>query len=201
MSYATTNITEKLKATREARGLSQRELSQLAGVPQSHISKIENGSVDLRVSSLIELSRALGLELTLVPRNTLSAVNTIVRGSEDSSQKPGRSTPRIQRELKRIDNMITSLIRENPASQELAQFQSQARDLQRLRVPDSYLETIREADKTLRSIQNHAESLGAIGKTLSEFQQLRNSLSHEFAKSPQSEMIKPAYSLDENDDG
>ncbi len=201
MSYATANITEKLKATREAKGLSQRELSQLAGVPQSHISKIENGSVDLRVSSLIELSRALGLELTLVPRNALPAVNTIVRGSEGSSQKPGRSTPTVQRELKRIDNMITSLIRENPASKELAQFQSQARDLQRLRVPDSYLETIREADKTLRSIQQHAKSLGAIGKTLSEFQQLRNSLAHGFTKSLQLEVMKPAYSLDENDDG
>ncbi len=201
MSHATANITEKLKATREAKGLSQRELSQLAGVPQSHISKIENGSVDLRVSSLIELSRALGLELTLVPRNALPAVNTIVRGSEGSSQKPGRSTPTVQRELKRIDNMITSLIRENPANKELAQFQSQARDLQRLRVPDSYLETIREVDKTLRSIQQHGESLGAIGKILSEFQQLRNSLAHGFSKSPQSEVMKPAYSLDENDDG
>lgn len=93
MSYATTTITEKLKATREARGLSQRALSRLAGVPQSHISKIENGSVDLRVSSLIELSRALGLELTLVPRNTLSAVNSIVRGSEGGSQEPGVGTP------------------------------------------------------------------------------------------------------------
>jgi transcriptional regulator with XRE-family HTH domain len=103
MSYATKEITEKLKATREARGMSQRELSELAGVPQSHISKIENGSVDLRVSSLIELSRALGLELTLVPRNTLPAVNTIVRSSEDNSQRAGRSTPAVQRELKRID--------------------------------------------------------------------------------------------------
>jgi transcriptional regulator with XRE-family HTH domain len=127
MSYATTNITEKLKAAREARGLSQRELGQLAGVPQSHISKIESGSVDLRVSSLIELSRALGLELKLIPRNTLPAVNTIVRGSEGNTKKLGRSTPTVQRELKRIDDTVTSLIRENPASKELAQIQNQAR--------------------------------------------------------------------------
>ena len=201
MSYATTNITEKLKAAREARGLSQRELGQLAGVPQSHISKIESGSVDLRVSSLIELSRALGLELKLIPRNTLPAVNTIVRGSEGNTKKLGRSTPTVQRELKRIDDTVTSLIRENPASKELAQIQNKARDLQRLRVPDSYLQTIREADKTLQSIQKHTESLGAIGKIISEFQQLRNALAHGFTKSLQSEVVKPAYSLDESDDG
>jgi len=79
MKYAITDIAEKLKATREAKGFSQRKLSQLAGVPQGHISKIESGNVDLRVSSLIELTRALGLELTLVPRNTLPAVNTIAK--------------------------------------------------------------------------------------------------------------------------
>lgn len=81
MKYTVSDITGKLKAAREAKSLSQRELSRLAGVPQSHISKIENGNVDLRVSSLIELARALGLELTLVPRNTLAAVNTIAQGS------------------------------------------------------------------------------------------------------------------------
>ena len=34
------------KAAREASGLSQRALSDLVGVPQSHISKIEKGGVD-----------------------------------------------------------------------------------------------------------------------------------------------------------
>jgi len=82
MGYAITHVTDQLKAARKERGLSQRALSKLAGVPQSHISKIENGTVDLRLSSLIELARVLGLELMLVPRKALPAVKSIVRGIE-----------------------------------------------------------------------------------------------------------------------
>ena len=127
MKYAITDITEKLKAAREAKGLSQRKLGQLAGVPQAHISKIESGNVDLRVSSLIELSRALGLELTLVPRKTLPAVNTIARGIVRSPRNFKVSTSAVQKELKRIENTVASLVRENPTNKQLAQFQSQAK--------------------------------------------------------------------------
>ncbi|MGE0152100.1 MAG: helix-turn-helix domain-containing protein [Reyranellaceae bacterium] len=71
------------KALREARlrkGLSQRALGERAGVPQGHISRIEAGAVDLRLSSLIELARTLDLELALVPRAAVPAVQSIARG-------------------------------------------------------------------------------------------------------------------------
>jgi len=83
MSYSTQYIAQQLKKSRENMGLSQRELSARAGVPQSHISKIESGNVDLRLSSLVAISRVLELELALIPRKYLSAVNSIV-GSADS---------------------------------------------------------------------------------------------------------------------
>ena len=81
MNYTITHIANQLKAEREARDLSQRALSKLTGIPQSHISKIESGTVDLRLSSLIELARVLNLELTLVPRKALPAVTSIVRST------------------------------------------------------------------------------------------------------------------------
>ena len=81
MSYATEHIARTLRKAREARGLSQRELGKKAGVPQGHISKIENGAVDLRVSSLVALARALDLELALAPRKVLPALKSLVRGS------------------------------------------------------------------------------------------------------------------------
>lgn len=77
MGYSTEYISKKLKKSRESKGLSQRELSVKSGVPQGHISKIENGSVDLRLSSLVAITRALDLELALVPRKYLAAVNSI----------------------------------------------------------------------------------------------------------------------------
>lgn len=93
MSYPTEYIASTLKTARENKGLSQRELGARSGVPQGHISKIENGAVDLRVSSLVALARILDLELTLVPRKSLSAVRSIMRsgtGSPPQDGKPAR---------------------------------------------------------------------------------------------------------------
>ena len=81
MKYATEHIALALRKAREAKGLSQRELGREAGVPQGHISKIENGTVDLRLSSLVALARALDMELALVPRKVLPAVKSLARSS------------------------------------------------------------------------------------------------------------------------
>jgi transcriptional regulator with XRE-family HTH domain len=83
MSYSTQYISKQLKKTRESKGLSQRELSARSGIPQGHISKIESGNVDLRLSSLVAIARVLDLELALIPRKYLAAVNSIV-GSANS---------------------------------------------------------------------------------------------------------------------
>lgn len=79
MSYLLEKIADRLKQAREEKGLSQRALADLTGLPQSHISKIESGGVDIRLSSLIEIARALELELELVPRPALPAVQAIIR--------------------------------------------------------------------------------------------------------------------------
>ena len=106
MNYTISHITNQLKAARKARSLSQRALGKLAGVPQSHISKIENGSVDLRLSSLIELARILGLEATLVPRKALPAINSIIRSTtaQSSTEPPDLERVRPAYNLDDDDN-------------------------------------------------------------------------------------------------
>ena len=79
MAYGTQEIAERLRAARAASGLSQRELSGLAGIPQAQISRIESGAVDLRLSSLVALVHALELELVLVPRKAVPAVRALTR--------------------------------------------------------------------------------------------------------------------------
>lgn len=81
MTYANEEIIEALKSARETKGLSQRALSARTGVPQSHISKIETGNADIRLSSLIELARALELELRLIPRKALPAIESVIRST------------------------------------------------------------------------------------------------------------------------
>jgi transcriptional regulator with XRE-family HTH domain len=89
-SHANDDILQTLRTARESLGLSQRDLSARVDVPQSHISKIESGGTDLRLSSLIELARALDHEVVLVPRKLLPAVDSIVRNALPSSPNPPR---------------------------------------------------------------------------------------------------------------
>ena len=70
-------IAQELREARKKKGFSQRELSARVGLPQSHISKIESGLVDLQVSSLIQLARVLNLELMLVPCALTLAVKAL----------------------------------------------------------------------------------------------------------------------------
>jgi len=98
MSYLLEEIADILKDTRERKGLSQRALAKLAGLPQGQISRIENGAVDLRLSSLIALARALDLELALVPRKSVPAVRSIAR-----SHDPDRAANPAQRPAYSLD--------------------------------------------------------------------------------------------------
>ncbi len=92
MSYVLEYLAEALRAARQRKGLSQRELSQATGIPQAQISRIENAGVDARASTLINLSRALDLELMPVPRRYVPAVKSIIEfgegGSERTEQRP-----------------------------------------------------------------------------------------------------------------
>ena len=94
MGYSLEAVAQALKEARRRKGLSQRALSGLCGLPQGQISKIENGAVDLRVSSLIEIARALELELSLVPRVFLPAVRTIVRAPKPAVREGAPDTVR-----------------------------------------------------------------------------------------------------------
>jgi transcriptional regulator with XRE-family HTH domain len=82
MSYVIEHLLQNLREARVYKGLSQRELSARSGVPQSHISKIESGGVDLRMSSLIALARVLDLELFLAPQKSIPAIKSIIRVSQ-----------------------------------------------------------------------------------------------------------------------
>jgi transcriptional regulator with XRE-family HTH domain len=194
MAYTTEQIAQNLKAAREAKGLSQRALAKMADVPQSHISRIENGAVDLRLSSLIEIGRALDLEVTLVPRRTLPAVQSIVRSS-----MPPQSTDAVTAALKEYQKLQKTLnlaLQESPAIKEIAQLQRQVRDLQRLKIPLPELDVIRDANKTVLAFKNHTKGLEDIRKVLANFQKLRNAAVHAL---PGAERVMPAYSLVDGD--
>ncbi|WP_301099049.1 helix-turn-helix transcriptional regulator [Otariodibacter sp.] len=98
MNYVTDQILASLREARLHKGLSQRDLSTRSGIPQSHISKIEGGEVDLRVSSLITLARVLDLELLVVPKKSIPAINSIIRTSTGINSEKKNILPAYQLE-------------------------------------------------------------------------------------------------------
>ncbi len=66
-------IIKQLKRARLDKKLKQSELGRKLGLPQSHISKIEQGKSDPRLSTVTDLARLLDQELVLVPRDMLPA--------------------------------------------------------------------------------------------------------------------------------
>jgi len=194
MAYATEYIAQILKAARQGKGLSQRALSKLAGMPQSHISKIENGAVDLRLSSLVEIARVLDLAVTLVPRKSATAVQSIIR-----SGQPAKSTAAVQsaaKEFKRLQQSLSIAMHEHPAIKEIAQLQRQVRELQHFQLPVRELDALREANKVVQAFKINTKNLDGIRTVLADFQNLRNSIVHSM---PSIEPVKPAYSLEDDD--
>ena len=201
MTYATEHIVRTLRNAREARALSQRALSAKAGIPQSHISKIENGAVDLRVSSLVELARVLDLDLVLVPRKAVSAVNAIVGRSDETTLASVESSRRALNELKRLQDIVARAMRARPTVVELAQIQHQVRELRHFPIPRDRLDAIRNAAAAVKAFHESTAGLDALRDTLVQLRHLRNTLAHALPASHDTEEVRPAYSLDDDDHG
>lgn len=61
-----TNIVSAMIDKRTALGITQRELAQLCGLPQSSIARIESGKTTPKLDTLFKIIHPLGLKLKLV---------------------------------------------------------------------------------------------------------------------------------------
>jgi HTH-type transcriptional regulator / antitoxin HipB len=75
---------------RRQRGLTQDSLGKILKIPQAHVSGMEAGNVDVRASTLLAWARALGLEILVVPREIVPAVQFLKK----EMTTPGRDTER-----------------------------------------------------------------------------------------------------------
>lgn len=77
-----------LRLSRLDRHLTQEELARKLGVRQRQISDLERATVDPRLSTIQNVARALDLELMLIPRPLITAVESLQRGGPDSPTSP-----------------------------------------------------------------------------------------------------------------
>lgn len=196
MSYATEQIAETLRKAREQKGLSQRALSARAGVPQSHISKIENNAVDLRISSLTAIANALDLELALVPHKAVPAVKSVTRSVGVSPI----IDPTIGKEFRKIENTLNSFKIQPLKIEGLDRLQKTFRELNQFQNLVKVSDPLRDIRKTLQSF-NAKENSEAIKRAADQMSALRNSLAHARRADENERPTRPAYRLDGGGDG
>ncbi len=196
MSYESDHLSTAVRKARVRLGLSQRELSGISGVQQAQISKFENGTVDLRLSSLVALFRALELELELVPRTCLPAVQSIIRTTSPKST--------ISRKLSAqgkiaVDHVMQGLTQLDQTAKQVQYLQELIRFLERIRIPADQAKNYTRWVKYLE--QFHAMPIDAekFEALLKRTEALRNQIERSQSPRNQSLSEKPAYSLDEED--
>ena len=80
---------------RQARKLSQAELSSLSGLPRSTVTHIESGSGNPSLRNLVKLANALGVsieELLARPRNEVNLVRSMDLPTKTKSKGAARIT-------------------------------------------------------------------------------------------------------------
>lgn len=80
-------IIEQLKSARQQQGMKQSELGEKLGLPQSHVSKIEQGANDPRLSTVMDMGRVLDQELVLIPRQMVSVVRALLKGEGEDERR------------------------------------------------------------------------------------------------------------------
>jgi len=66
------HLRAELRAAREAASITQQDLAQRLGVPQSFVSKYESGERRLDVIELLEVCEALGLDVAALLRGLVA---------------------------------------------------------------------------------------------------------------------------------
>jgi len=210
MPAAIENITQSLRTARETRGLSQAALGDKVGAPQSYISKVENGFVDLQTSTLVELARALDLELVLVPRSLLPAVTALQQENPQTSDDGVRE--QAIRNLGKAMRLTNELARRFPHIPSLQALITALQDLKRVPMSNTVgrrmkvtLEQLyillREIQRSARSSSDSALTSGGSAEKLKVFTRMlkseRNALVHSWQDAPEGPV--PAYRLGGDD--
>lgn len=76
------NLVSRLRVAREARGLTQRDVSRATGIAVPNLSTIESGEVDIRLSTLERILDALQLDVQLVPRGRRISLDQVIERAQ-----------------------------------------------------------------------------------------------------------------------
>ncbi len=196
MTYEIENVAATLRAARKRSGLSQRALGTIAGVPQSHISKIERGHVNLTVSSLAAIANSLGLDVVLVPRKAIPAVKAISRSAGIGRQDLSGIRKELARIARRLDRVEVPTI-DLPVHEDL---QRRFRELQQFAHLVGNESALADINTTLAAYERTGDSAALLREAAQQIDEIRTALAHGGQADHRTGTTRPAYRLDEGSD-
>ena len=200
MSAGIEEIAAGIRRARIAKALTQKELGQRVGLPQSHISKIEKGTVDLKLSSLVEIARALDLEITLVPRKALPAVEGAVR-AHGTTVETSRAVSLLNEQAHMAERIKATF----PDLSQVEGFQNAIRSIPRLQFDTAQLKALDEALQPAKRLKTIIEAQGGAAALAKRIEEATSALRHfrniQVHHAPLIEAARqlPAYRLEEDD--
>lgn len=195
MAYKSEGLVGQIKDARKAAGLSQRGLSARSGLTQSHISQIERSALEPGLSSLIDLARALDLELMLVPKKLLPAVKGILQSTQPSRDLSPEAGKAALQEIERGERLVIKQKKLYGGSASLDRIAENLRFLKHAPLRTSELAIVRDVIEDLHRYQASNQSREVVNEIAEKLQALRNRIAHGRVEEP-----RPAYALDEDED-
>jgi len=193
MESRTESLVAALREARVRKGWSQRDLSRKADLTQAHLSRIESGAVDLKLSTFLELARLLDLEPVLAPRTALSAVNALLREAEAN-----RDARYVRGAANSLQQLVRSLRLDYPKDPTVERMAELARGLHPLeplfRTKAEMAELLDITDQLQAAARHPDGELTGLKTGVDRLAKLRNRLVH-----PEDDAQRPAYSLDDED--
>ena len=80
------DIGAQIAQARRSAGLTQEQVANLAGITRPRFRDIEKGVAAARTSTLLNIARAVGLEVMLVPQPLMPAVRALLQQGADDDQ-------------------------------------------------------------------------------------------------------------------
>lgn len=77
-------IIKDLTEARKKKGLTQVELASKLGIPQSSVTRVETGKVDVKLSRFVDIAKMLDLEVLLVPKQDVRMVEELLKDVDQS---------------------------------------------------------------------------------------------------------------------
>jgi hypothetical protein len=146
------------------------------------------------LSSFIDMTRALDLELMLVPKKLVPAVLGLVKAQATPDMHVHAGQPNDKR-FARAERLVKKMKQLYGSSADLDRIEEMLHFLRRVNLSDQEMQLVRELIARLERYQASEQAAPIVRDIAQNLQRLRNSIAHGRPSEP-----RPAYSLNGGED-